>query len=108
MRGYEFREIRGRKYAMFNQELRFPFASSLVLRGRTYAVGMAPLSGAFFFDVGNAWNGKIVPSMLGSYGFGIRALFMGALVLRWDFGRKTDFHSKDTETFKQFFFGWDY
>jgi Tol biopolymer transport system component len=107
MRGYQFSEIKGRKYAMFNQELRFPFARSLVLRGSSYAVGMAPLTGAFFFDVGNAWNDE-APSMLGSYGFGIRALFMGALVLRWEFGRKTDFNSKDTETFRQFFFGWDY
>ena len=93
---------------MFNQELRFPFARSLVLRGSDFAIGMSPLSGALFFDVGNAWNGSEMPGMLGSYGYGIRALFMGALVLRWDFGRKTDFHSVDTETFTQFFFGWDF
>ncbi|MCH8024178.1 MAG: PD40 domain-containing protein [Candidatus Marinimicrobia bacterium] len=107
MRGYRFNQIFGRKYIMLNQELRFPFARSLVLNLRSGGVGLAPIRAAFFFDIGNAWEDEF-PGLLGSYGFGLRTLFLGALPLRIDFGRRTDFHSVDSRVFTQFFFGWDF
>lgn len=107
LRGYGFTEISGRKYIMLNHELRFPFASSLVLNTRSFALGMAPIRGALFFDVGNAWDQEF-PGFIGSYGFGLRGVFMGGLVLRLDYGKRTDFHSKDSPLFSQFFFGWDF
>ncbi|MBA7630222.1 MAG: BamA/TamA family outer membrane protein [Calditrichaeota bacterium] len=111
LRGYGISEVFGRKYFMLNQELRFPFARSLVLNFRSLAVGMAPIRGALFFDVGKAWEEAWeadTRGIIGSYGFGFRGLFMGGLVLRLDIGRRTNFRSKDSPWFTQFFFGWDY
>ncbi len=107
MRGYRFNQIFGRKYILLNQELRFPFARSLVLNLKSGGVGLAPIRAALFFDIGNAWEDEF-PGLVGSYGFGLRALFLGALPLRIDFGRRTDFHSVDSRVFTQFFFGWDF
>ncbi len=111
LRGYGITEVFGRKYFMLNQELRFPFARSLVLNFRSIAVGMAPIQGALFLDVGKAWEKawKTDPrGIIGSYGIGFRGLFMGVLPLRLDIGRRTNFRSKDSPWFTQFFFGWDY
>ncbi len=107
LRGYRINEIYGRKYIMFNQELRFPFAHSLALYFKRYAIGVAPIRGALFLDAGNAWDYNR-PDLVGSMGIGIRGLFLGGLVLRLDVGRRTDFHSIDNNWFVQFFFGWDY
>ena len=107
LRGYRITQVAGRKYILLNHELRFPFARSLLLNLRDYAVGMAPIRGAFFLDVGNAWDREF-PGFIGSYGFGLRGLFMGGLVMRWDLGKRTDFRSSDSPWFSQFFFGWDY
>ncbi len=107
LRGYGLSEIYGRKYVMFNQELRFPFARSLALNFRKIAIGIAPIRGAVFFDAGNAWDFDR-PELKGSFGMGVRGVFLGGIVLRLDIGRKTDFHSVDNDWFVQFFFGWDY
>jgi len=111
MRGYRIPEVSGRKYFMLNQELRFPFARSLVLNLRSAAVGVAPIRGALFLDVAQAWEESRENDprgIIGSYGIGLRGLFMGGLVLRLDMGRRTNFRSKDSPWFTQFFFGWDY
>jgi hypothetical protein len=111
LRGYRITEVYGRKYYMLNQELRFPFAQSLVLNVGSFAIGMAPIRGALFLDAGQAWEDAREDDprgIIGSYGIGLRGLFMGGLVLRLDIGRRTDFRSKDSRWFTQFFFGWDY
>ncbi|MFC1583177.1 BamA/TamA family outer membrane protein [Candidatus Neomarinimicrobiota bacterium] len=111
MRGYRITEVYGRKLIMLNQELRFPFARSLMLNTRTFALGVAPIRGALFLDIGQAWEDtweNDQRGIIGSYGVGLRGLFMGGLVLRLDFGRRTDFHSQDSKIFTQFFFGWDF
>ena len=113
MRGYQWREIFGRKVLMLNQEIRFPFAQSLALRSGSFALWIGPIRGALFLDVGNAWDAEF-PGFRGSYGVGLRGLFLGGLVLRLDRGRRTDFHSVDRphlvdhRRFTQFFFGWDF
>ncbi|MEJ2049999.1 MAG: hypothetical protein P8Y60_09215, partial [Calditrichota bacterium] len=70
-------------------------------------VGFQQLRGALFFDAGNAWEEKF-PGWLGSVGVGFRINLGGLLVLRYDIGRRTDFHSFSKKNFYQFFFGWDY
>jgi len=107
LRGYGMYEIYGRKYVLLNQELRFPFAQSLMLHIRSYEIGLAPIRGAAFIDVGNAWDYEF-PGMIGSFGVGLRGSLFGGLVLRLDIGKKTDFRSIDKGLFFQFFFGWDY
>jgi len=107
MRGYDIREIYGCKYVMFNQELRFPFAESLMLRFVESDIRLSPIRGAVFFDVGNAWDDAF-PGLLGSFGFGLRGVLFGGLVLRLDMGKCTDFETIQKPWFLQFFFGWDY
>ena len=107
LRGYRRTEIYGKKYVLFNTELRFPIAQGLMLHFREGALGLAPVRGAFFVDVGNAWDDKF-PGFIGSFGFGIRAPLMQAIVLRLDIGKKTDFNKIEKTTFFQFLFGWNY
>jgi outer membrane protein assembly factor BamA len=107
LRGYRMGEIFGRKYVMLNQELRFPFANSLMLHFGSTGIGLAPLRGALFLDAGNAWDYDF-PGIIGSFGVGLRGVLFGGLVLRLDMGRRTDFHHIEKGWFFQFFFGWDY
>lgn len=107
MRGYKFTEIYGKKFILVNTELRFPIAQALALHFREGALGFAPVHGAVFVDVGNAWDRKF-PGFIGSFGIGFRAAFMQALVLRLDVCKKTDFKTIEKGVFVQFLFGWDY
>lgn len=107
LRGYRWNEIYGKRVFLFSNEFRFPVLNDLSLTFRTYQIGFRPIRGAFFLDAGSAWDfGK--PQWKGSAGFGLRASLMGALVLRLDIGRKTDFKSVENDWFTQFFFGWDF
>ncbi len=107
LRGYQFYQVYGRKAVMVNHELRFPFANSLALNFSSLTIALAPVRGAFFLDVGNAWDHEY-PGLLGSFGFGLRASLMGGLVLRLDMGKRTDFKKVSKGLFTQFFFGWDF
>ena len=107
LRGYGLNQIYGRKAMLLNQELRFPFAKSLMLNIGTENIGFAPIRGALFLDAGNAWDYSY-PGLRGSFGFGLRGLFMGGIVLRIDIGKQTDFRSISEDWFTQFFFGWDF
>ncbi|MBN1481163.1 hypothetical protein EH223_01740 [candidate division KSB1 bacterium] len=107
MRGYRRTEIYGKKFILFNTELRFPIAQALALHFREGALGFAPVHGALFVDVGNAWDRKF-PGFIGSFGVGFRATLMQALVLRLDISKRTDFKTVENGTFVQFLFGWDY
>ena len=107
LRGYAINQIYGRKAILLNQELRFPFAKSLMLSIGSENIGFAPIRGALFIDAGNAWDYDY-PGLRGSFGFGLRGLFMGGIVLRLDIGKRTDFRSISENWFTQFFFGWDF
>jgi Tol biopolymer transport system component len=107
LRGYRRTEIFGKKFILFNTELRFPIAQGLVLHFREGGLGLAPVRGALFFDAGNAWDNEF-PGFIGSFGFGLRAPLMGALVLRLDIGKRTDFQKIEKRTFYQFLFGWNF
>ncbi|MDP6457227.1 MAG: hypothetical protein QF613_03000 [Candidatus Marinimicrobia bacterium] len=107
IRGYERTAVSGKSFLMINNEFRFPFASQLVLRFPSVDFGLAPLRGALFFDLGNAWNDSF-DGLLGSFGIGLRGNFLRVMVLRLDVGKTTDFHSVSKGLFTQFFFGWNY
>ncbi len=107
LRGYGFTQIFGSKAVMINNEVRFLFARSLALNFNKMAIGFAPIEGALFFDVGNAWDTKFT-NLIGSFGFGLRGLLMQGLVIRLDVGKTTDFKTISNKWFTKLFFGWDY
>jgi len=107
LRGFPRTAIAGTNVLLINNEFRFPFADQLVLRFRAVDFGLSPVRGAFFFDVGNAWTNQF-PGLRGSIGFGLRGNLLGAIVLRLDIGKTTDFRKLSDGFFTQFFFGWNY
>jgi len=107
LRGYRIYEIYGNQYFLFNNELRLPFAESIMIHFKKTGVGFAPVRSAVFWDIGNAWENSY-PGLIGSLGVGLRGNLFGGLVLRLDIGKRTDFKSFQKGLFCQFFFGWDY
>jgi WD40 repeat protein len=107
MRGYSRFSIRGEKIAFVSQEIRFPFLNYIGLQFPFGLMGFRSIKGALFVDAGNAWNERW-RGLLGSYGFGLRMNMWGLLVLRLDFGKRTDFEKYHSDWFTQFFFGWDF
>ncbi len=108
IRGYQWSEIKGRKMIMLNQEFRFPFARKLEMNFKSGSIWFAPIRGALFVDVGNAWETEF-PGFLTSAGIGFRAALLGALVFRLDMGMKSEqVNQLPEEKFVQFFFGWDF
>ena len=107
LRGYPRWSLRGRQIALLSQEFRFPLIDAVGMRlPPGISIGFNAIRGALFFDVGNAWN-DTYQGMLGSFGVGARVP-LGYFVLRWDFGKTTDFKSISRGIFTQFFFGWDF
>ncbi len=107
LRLYRRWSMHGKRIFLLSQEFRFPLVDLLALRFPTFSLGFRSIRGALFFDAGNAWN-KHFEGLKGSFGLGVRLNLGNMLVLRWDIGRKTDFHSITDETVTHFFFGWDF
>lgn len=107
LRGYPLFSIWGNHCFLFNQELRFPFITSVQLRFPRGKVNLGGIQGALFVDAGDAWESGF-PGLRGSFGIGFRINIGGYLVLRYDIGRRTDFRKISKSTFYQFFFGWDF
>jgi hypothetical protein len=88
--------------AVGNVELRFPLIRSLELG--FLPVGMPPIDGLLFYDVGIAWSNrqKLFWSRpldydvsaqrypLRSYGAGLRVNLFNYAILRWDYAIPTD------------------
>ena len=111
LRGYPRFVIWGNQSILWNNELRFPFINNIQVRFPGGTANFGGVKGALFFDVGNAWEDRFdwkKNGLKGSFGIGLRFRLAGYLVLRYDIGRRTDFHSISKENFYQFFFGWDY
>ncbi|MCB0283124.1 MAG: PD40 domain-containing protein [Calditrichaeota bacterium] len=106
LRGYPRWSLRGRRIFLLSQELRFPMIDLIGMKLPFFSLGFQQIRGALFFDIGKAWNDKL-GTPLGSFGVGTR-LPLGFLVLRWDFGKTTDFTHISNGYFTQFFFGWDF
>jgi Tol biopolymer transport system component len=98
----ELDQLIGSKIAVANVELRFPLTRSLVLG--FLPVGFPPIEGAFFFDMGMAWDDAsqvkwnraptedpvLVRTPLRSWGGSIRANVFGILIMRLDFTKPLD------------------
>ncbi len=111
LRGYPLWSIRGKQAVFTSHEIRFPFIDLLGIRFPFGSIGFPSIRGALFFDAGNAWD---TPwdykrkGLLGSFGVGFRMRFIGYLVFRLDFGKRTNFKQISDDIFTQFFFGWDF
>ncbi len=66
MRGWSIAELKGNKFFISNAELRFPLFTALV--AGPVPVLIQGVMGAFFFDVGGAWNNKFVISKIDVFG----------------------------------------
>ena len=83
LRGYERWSIWGKKLALVNNEIRFPFIDKFAIRFPFGGLGLSSIRGAAFLDLGNAWNSR-PKELLGSLGLGIRFRVGRVLVLRFD------------------------
>ncbi|MEW5800384.1 MAG: hypothetical protein AB1728_15405 [Bacteroidota bacterium] len=109
LRGWPRWSIRGKKLWIMSHEFRFPFVDQLAVKFPFGGIGFGSFRGAIFFDSGAAWDNSY-RSTLGSIGVGLRWNLFGALVLRYDIGKRiiNDFNQFQTGLFYQFFFGWDF
>jgi len=109
LRGWPRFSIRGEKMWLTSVEFRFPLLDQIKLKFPFMNLGFFGIRGAAFFDAGSAWD-TIYRSTLGSVGVGIRFNLFGALVLRYDIGKKIEnnFTRFQDGLFYQFFFGWDF
>ena len=57
-----------------------------------FGLGFSSIRGAFFFDVGGAWDEEYRET-LGSIGAGVRVNFLNAITFRYDIGKKIEDNS---------------
>lgn len=109
LRGWPRFSIRGEKLWLSSVEYRFPLIDEIKLKFPFINLGFFGLRGAVFFDMGGAWDNKYKQT-LGSIGTGVRFNLFGAIVLRYDVGKKIEdnFARFQNGLFYQFFFGWDF
>lgn len=109
LRGYPRWSIRGEKLWLSSFELRFPLIDQITVKFPFLTMNLFEFRGATFFDMGNAWDIKYNQT-LGSIGFGIRMNLLGAIVLRYDVGKRIEDGMRKLQDgfFYQFFFGWDF
>jgi hypothetical protein len=109
LRGWNRWSIRGEKMWLSSMEYRFPLIDMVHLRFPFVNLGFFNIRGAAFFDAGSAWDNEY-NTTLGSLGAGVRFNLFGAIVLRYDVGKKIEknFTTLQPGLFYQFFFGWDF
>ncbi|RPJ41519.1 MAG: hypothetical protein EHM19_11750, partial [Candidatus Latescibacterota bacterium] len=104
LRGYDFLSLRGSRYFLANEEVRFPLPLRLLV-GNLAVVSR--LQGAVFLDVGDAWFDGRTPLARGSTGFGLRT-GLGGAVLRWDLAKKFQERRFQDGWETDFFIGWNF
>ncbi len=109
LHGWPRWSIRGEKLWLTSFELRFPLIDVVSLKFPFMNINLYEFRGAIYTDFGSAWDTKYI-STLGSVGFGFRINLFGALVLRYDIGKRIENNLKEFQEglFYQFFFGWDF
>lgn len=109
LRGYPRWSIRGEKLWLSSFEFRFPLIDQITFKFPFLTMNLFEFRGATFFDMGNAWDVKYNQT-LGSIGVGVRMNLLGAIVLRYDVGKRIEDGMRRLQDglFYQFFFGWDF
>ncbi len=102
LRGYDYYDLIGTRYALVNMEFRYPFVENLTLRF-PLKLSLRYITGAMFCDLGSAWyhtkefkggtsrDHSRLNDIKAGVGFGAR-LNLGIFVLRFDSAWKTDFY----------------
>ena len=100
LRGYNYYEIQGSRYAMANVEFRFPFIDYFIVRFPLPIV-LTRMRGAVFLDVGAAWDDDKLfrgvsthgpfrlAGIKSGFGYGAR-VNLGFIVIKFDQAWKTD------------------
>jgi hypothetical protein len=120
LRGYPFSEFSGSRVVLFNSEVRVPFIRNITF-GWPGTFAIPAVDGAFFFDVGSAWNdGQSVDvwplqapeipfdptadtvRLQAGYGFGLLVYFLAPM--NFEFAKRTDFKTT-SEWHMHFSFG---
>jgi Tol biopolymer transport system component len=101
LRGYPRWSLPSTRFFVINNELRFPFIDAINLNLPFGGLGFRSIRGALFMDIGSAWGSQTTDThvilghqtfdgLIGSVGTGFRLNFLGAIVLRFDFGKMFD------------------
>ncbi|MCP4566421.1 MAG: BamA/TamA family outer membrane protein [FCB group bacterium] len=117
LRGYDYYDLNGTRYAVTNLELHFPFIDYFLMR-YPLRLGFSQVTGALFLDMGAAWregdgfkgatsDGSRLLDIKSGFGFGARAN-LGFLLLRYDLAWRTDFNSVAPHTKHYFSLGADF
>lgn len=120
LRGYPFSEFSGSRVALFNSEIRVPFIRNITF-GWPGTFSIPAVDGAFFFDLGSAWNdgqtvdlwplqppdARLNPAassarLHAGYGFGLLVYFLAPM--NFEFAKRTDFKT-DSDWHMHFSFG---
>jgi Tol biopolymer transport system component len=105
LRGADYYELEGNRFAMVNLEFRFPLIHQAII-GFPLPIALGNIGGALFTDMGMAWdkgenikpfvkapNGLVkTKDVFASIGFGMR-LNIGFFLLRYDLAWPTNFYS---------------
>ena len=96
-RGWNYLDLIGTRFAVFNTEFRFPFVKEFSIAW-PLPLSLRYINGALFADMGNAWDKKdqfddiaLPRHIYGGIGYGVRAN-LGIFVLRYDRAWKTDWN----------------
>ncbi len=108
LRVHPLRTLLGNRTLLVNHEVRFPLVRGFLLGLPMGSIELPGIEGAVFADAATAWSRGPADDWLGAYGVGLRMGFGGVLVLRMDFGRRTDFTHWGRRTHSDFFVGWNY
>ena len=120
LRGYPFSEFSGNCVVLLNSEIRVPFIRNITF-GWPGTFAIPAVDGAFFFDVGTAWNEDQSVDLWGledpearydsaasearlhaGYGFGLLVYFLAPM--NFEFAKRTDFKTT-SEWHMHFSFG---
>jgi hypothetical protein len=120
LRGYPFSEFSGNRVVLFNSEIRVPFIRNITF-GWPGTFAIPAVDGAFFFDVGSAWDEDqnldlwplqrpdeiYLPNaetrrLQAGYGFGLLVYFLAPM--NFEFAKRTDFKT-DSEWHMHFSLG---
>ena len=118
LRGLEYYDVSGNRFALANWEFRFPLIDYFIMRF-PLPLAITRVKGAIFMDIGSAWtdnnfklgtsegSGSRLVDVYTGFGVGMRAN-LGFAVLRYDVAWSTDFNTVGDKSNHYFSFGADF